>query len=1294
MNKKPRHQSKTKLRQQYGITRLEDVIQERKADNVWSHVVAPEVPEKQKIYDLTKGVLAREKEQVFENALAKTPMYWQVFERPMFRPPLASARYQRQIMEKQVKARREALLTSRKGESFESHPSVTITSSITRNAKENEAGASSAGSSSEAAGGRSDATRAAGRKDSKGGEPRATVPAKVTTPPFKVYPAPHVEAIGVSRIGTLKIHERYVGPDRAGGGGLARLDAIMGPNAAVPDISKSMLIFGSTGRIQDAATASGSMVDLTPRPQTSPANGSLSPTRAPFGSTAARFGTATFGSIPTSRVTLTAPSAARVVPDVVAYLESDSGLSKLQRAIHHQLAELMPEVMQAAPNAGDEGVASSTSKPSSAAKTSSPRIRPLTPAELLAIHKKQQSAAAEAGAVVSSAVIAAGLSKGADPEVAAVEAAKAASSIGMGMGYPTPRDLSEANKALAMTAKVNYLTQTGLERQGDASTGSGHARSSFPMKALIHHQQQRAMSPRRGKSMAELTNEELQAQARSVTARLRKKEALAQAVADGLVSAKDYDTNKVPDGSASVGGTSIDDYDHDVNEEDADSDGESNTRGSTSLRGESLEAKRKRFDKLRAALALTTPPSGINSGLSSTLGYKASVTIPRLDLAVAATVASTGATNSAGAIMRSLTQTLTQSTSALPNPNSVATPNSMAEPISWSSTIPAFASAAQIAQLRAPPPFAAVSGSLNGTILNSASGRPKTVASVYYPTYHPSRADTTSLVGINGAADDATMLNLLPDNTTGQLTLNAPPSALTLTARSLTRALSAQSLGGAQTARPASSSQSSQVDLNKRQTLPRMNRPLRVLAPAHLLLPPRTEDPDRDPTASLPLSLRDGLSTKGLPSGEELIVSPTNQGPPAPSPAVLKSMMSADSSNQPVPQNGLNIVVSGGNGKSQREKTDEADEAKRRSQRLIETNQVKMKKEVTDAVMRAEACRRAGRPYAQSTACLIAAVLLENLLRFGDAVVYYARFVACQRASGDKALLALGLNSMALALAKCGGDANLKLALKLHAEHFEIADDLGKFIALTNVGLVYSTLRMPSMASKAHKAALKTALDYLNAPLLQAVALGNLGLAFADAEEWNSASACLERYIDLMSSLTRDYTLSTLPCRALLVDRVRVLLRLGDVYFSKGDMDSAVEAYGHAADTAEVAQDSPGLNRARVALGVAKGSILVRDQNAQILQSLMAATGSGSSSSSQPFTYRRPGTSSAGLSASELSVRMQELSKNLGLSGFRGGAITQFPDDLVIPEIAEEAAAEVVDEEPSRPRLGLEVQAR
>lgn len=248
---------------------------------------------------------------------------------------------------------------------------------------------------------------------------------------------------------------------------------------------------------------------------------------------------------------------------------------------------------------------------------------------------------------------------------------------------------------------------------------------------------------------------------------------------------------------------------------------------------------------------------------------------------------------------------------------------------------------------------------------------------------------------------------------------------------------------------------------------------------------------------------------------------------------------------------------------------------------------------IQDYVFRATACKRAGRRRAEANAYYSMGVLYDNNRDFLKAIQCYQAFQQVLVSSEDKFAQALAFNSIGVALMNLGGDY-LKQSIHYHEQHRELADVPGKFIAFTNLGLVYQLLSDNQQAAVNHQHALRCAIR-MSSVAGQSVAIGNLGLTGLANGDLNSARVCIERHVELSRQLDDPAAESS------------ALKILGEIANAQGNFEDAADNFSEAWRTAANSGNNQLANISKVNIGVARATVTMADKMREMGERMAAA---------------------------------------------------------------------------------------
>ncbi|CAM6117194.1 unnamed protein product [Calypogeia fissa] len=262
-----------------------------------------------------------------------------------------------------------------------------------------------------------------------------------------------------------------------------------------------------------------------------------------------------------------------------------------------------------------------------------------------------------------------------------------------------------------------------------------------------------------------------------------------------------------------------------------------------------------------------------------------------------------------------------------------------------------------------------------------------------------------------------------------------------------------------------------------------------------------------------------------------------------------------------------------------------------------------MENTLADLKMLAESLKRMKDPARykdEAKAVLSMGVIYDNRMEFPKAREQYERFLELCKLLGDAEGEAVGYNFLGCNIQE---SQDLKLACQrdqivlvqgaaivdtqvqieyekaadYHQKHAELADVEGKFIAYTNLGLLYATLSKWGEAAKSHKKALKCA-TFVDSPQEQCIAVGNLGFLLFRRKKMLAAKACLIRYLQI--------------CRLLgdIQGQARAHYTLGNIAAQMKKWEEAEGAFKAAVKAAKVYGDKQIETFSKVQIGIVRGN--------------------------------------------------------------------------------------------------------
>lgn len=260
-------------------------------------------------------------------------------------------------------------------------------------------------------------------------------------------------------------------------------------------------------------------------------------------------------------------------------------------------------------------------------------------------------------------------------------------------------------------------------------------------------------------------------------------------------------------------------------------------------------------------------------------------------------------------------------------------------------------------------------------------------------------------------------------------------------------------------------------------------------------------------------------------------------------------------------------------------------------------NQSPLQAQVKDYTTLAFSSRRAGRHQMEGAAYFSMGVLYDNMGQFLKAMDCYKKFLAvCQKLNDEVgqalAYNCIGVDYQHMATLDTGypydgafsdpDNKYLRSSLHYHSKHLEIADDAGKFVAHSNLGLNLGSTGQHIEAAKHHQEALRHAIR-LQSTHGQSIAVGNLGLLGSRQGDLVTAKACMDQHLQLVQSL-RDLSAES-----------NAWMQLGLLSNKEGSFEQAARYFEQARRIALKTGEQGTLKRANCNIGIAAGNLRLED---------------------------------------------------------------------------------------------------
>ena len=171
--------------------------------------------------------------------------------------------------------------------------------------------------------------------------------------------------------------------------------------------------------------------------------------------------------------------------------------------------------------------------------------------------------------------------------------------------------------------------------------------------------------------------------------------------------------------------------------------------------------------------------------------------------------------------------------------------------------------------------------------------------------------------------------------------------------------------------------------------------------------------------------------------------------------------------------------------------------------------------------------------------------------------------------------------------------ANLRRAIEYHESHLKVADEGGRFMASTNLGLCHGAMGDALASARHHQDALRIAIS-LQSFSGQSISVGNLGSLAMRQGDYATARPCMEQHLQLVQSLQDQGA------------EIHAYMQLGHLAVADSDFETALKSFQEAAHIAEQLQELGTLKRANCYVGIAKGSLTMSDMFSKLTDGIRA----------------------------------------------------------------------------------------
>jgi tetratricopeptide (TPR) repeat protein len=246
--------------------------------------------------------------------------------------------------------------------------------------------------------------------------------------------------------------------------------------------------------------------------------------------------------------------------------------------------------------------------------------------------------------------------------------------------------------------------------------------------------------------------------------------------------------------------------------------------------------------------------------------------------------------------------------------------------------------------------------------------------------------------------------------------------------------------------------------------------------------------------------------------------------------------------------------------------------------------------------MLADSASRAGNIQQAVQAYHKMGVVLDNAAQFREAMAKYKQFLALCITSKNVQGEALAYNCLGIDSFKVGDHDE---SIQYHNKHLELADNTGRLIAHTNLGIVFQAMGLSEHAAIHHQHAIEYA-NRLGAKDAQCFAVGNLGVAAAQQGDLQTSRICLQYHLNMARQRPRDSSkFGDHTSKAVDNDAHH---KLGHVNASDGRLDEASSHFARAVEVARSSHDQKSEEKSCVMLGVTQGLINFEQHRDGLLQ--------------------------------------------------------------------------------------------
>jgi len=286
-----------------------------------------------------------------------------------------------------------------------------------------------------------------------------------------------------------------------------------------------------------------------------------------------------------------------------------------------------------------------------------------------------------------------------------------------------------------------------------------------------------------------------------------------------------------------------------------------------------------------------------------------------------------------------------------------------------------------------------------------------------------------------------------------------------------------------------------------------------------------------------------------------------------------------------------------------------SNETQRILQSLMQNNSA-LTTRVADLNKLVAAAKRGGKLEQEAHAHYCKGVLYDNMEKWKSAIESYKEYNGLCRRLGDTEGICVAANCLGVSYYNyaVGGSAGTVRAMGLsecshndyeqtqlmeksvlhHKVHLELSNEMGQFVAYSNLGLGYLSLKQSKLALESHQSALALAIP-MNNPAAQSLAVGNLAIASAAMQDWETARACMDKHLQLAHDLD-NMEGESVACQT-----------IGQMASEAGDYVEAAHYFEQARKIAIQAGEKGMLKLINCSIGITQGNIKMKEFMSQLI---------------------------------------------------------------------------------------------